>query len=380
MNPIFEREFVGKLVRRFEEKTNLIQVLIGPRQVGKTTGVKQLIKKVTLNTHYASADDLLTSDRNWLIEQWQKALLRGEGTLLIIDEIQKIQNWQESIKALWDKQPGRLKVLLLGSSAMQIQTGVSESLAGRFELTRVYHWTFHELKLAFGYTLDRYLEFGGYPGSVTFEGDFDRWYGYMKDSIVETAIGKDILMSRKVANPALFRQAFEILSGYPAQEISYSKLLGQLQDRGNTDLIKYYIELYNSVFLIYSIHKYSPKLWLSRTSSPKVLPGCPALYALTVRKNTKNRGRVFELAVGVELLQLPGELFFWRERNHEVDFIYKYRNDLFAIEVKSGEKKSSKGLDAFLRIEPHARRIIMTPENFPEFSADPGGFLDRLGV
>lgn len=380
MNPVFEREFVGKLVQRFEEKTNLIQVLIGPRQVGKTTGVKQLIKKVKLNTHYASADDLLTSDRNWLIEQWQKALMRGEGTLLIIDEIQKIINWQETIKALWDKQPGRLNVLLLGSSAMQIQTEVTESLAGRFELTRVFHWTFHELQMAFDYTLERYLNFGGYPGSVEFEKDYDRWYSYMKDSIVEAAIGKDILSNRKVTNPALFRQAFEILCGYPAQEISYTKLLGQLQDRGNTELIKYYLELYSSAFLIYSIHKYSLKHWLSKTSSPKVLPGCPSLYSMTVRKTPENKGRIFELAVGAELLQLPGELFYWRERNHEVDYVYQYRDSIYAIEVKSGIKKSSKGLEAFSKIEPSALRVIITLENFPQFSENPRDFLRRIAI
>lgn len=380
MNPIFEREFVGKLAQRFEEKTNLIQVLIGPRQVGKTTGVKQLIKKVKLNTHYASADDLLTSDRNWLREQWQKALIQGEGTLLIIDEIQKIINWQETIKALWDKQPGRLYVLLLGSSAMQIQSGATESLAGRFELTRVFHWTFHELQIAFDYTLERYLNFGGYPGSVEFEKDYDRWYSYMKDSIVEAAIGKDILNNRKVTNPALFRQAFEVLCGYPAQEISYTKLLGQLQDRGNTELIKYYLELYSSAFLIYSIHKYSPKHWLSKTSSPKVLPGCPALYAMTARKTPENKGRIFELAVGAELLQQPGELFYWRERNQEVDYVYQYRDSIYAIEVKSGEKKSAKGLDAFSKIEPSALRVIITPENFPEFSKNSRDFLRRIAI
>lgn len=117
----------------------LIQVLTGPRQVGKTTGVRQLMAQCSYPQHYANADDVLVSDRSWLLEQWQQALLLGEGALLVVDEIQKVVNWPETIKALWDAQPGRLRVLLLGSSALQIQSGVTESLAGRFELLRVHH-------------------------------------------------------------------------------------------------------------------------------------------------------------------------------------------------------------------------------------------------
>ena len=235
------------------------------------------------------------TDRTWLLEQWQKALLLGDGTLLVIDEIQKIPNWSEILKSLWDKHPRRLRVVVLGSSSLQIQSGLTESLAGRFELTRIYHWTFTELKNAFGYDLERYLLYGGYPGSVAYEGDYDRWYAYLKDAIVEAVIGKDILLNRKVANPALFRQAFEILCRYPAQEISYTKLLGQLQDKGNTDLIKYYMELYAGAFLIYSLEKYSAKGWLTRTSSPKILTACPALHTMTAgprRWRTRSSGDV----------------------------------------------------------------------------------------
>ena len=180
-------------------------------------------------------------NRSWLIEEWQQALLLGEGALLVIDEIQKVRNWSETLKMLWDQQvslgrSGQLRVVLLGSSALQIQSGVTESLAGRFELMRVHHWTFDELRSAFDYDLERFLAFGGYPGAVAFEADPDRWYSYMKDAIVEAVIGKDILHNHRLTKPALFRQAFEILCHYPAQEINYTKLLGQLQDKGNTDL------------------------------------------------------------------------------------------------------------------------------------------------
>jgi predicted AAA+ superfamily ATPase len=382
--PSYERAFVVNLEERFRSREALIQVLIGPRQVGKTTGVKQLLERRQAPFCYANADDLLVSDRTWLLEQWQKALALGDESLLIIDEIQKVPNWAETIKGLWDSKPARLQVLLLGSSALQLHSGLKESLAGRFELTRVLHWRYAELRHAFGYDLTRYLTFGGYPGAVPFENDADRWYAYMKESIVEAVIGKDILQNRKVANPSLFRQAFEILCHYPAQEISYSKLLGQLQDRGNTDLVKYYIELYGGAFLIHALQKYSAKAWLVRSSSPKMIPSCPALHTMAVgtmdATDPEQRGRVFELAVGAELLQLPGEVFYWREKQAEVDFVYQYQGRLHAIEVKSGRKKSAKGLDSFLEKFPTATRTIITPENFPQFSENPRNFLAQLAA
>ena len=378
----YERPFVAQLERRLSGAPPLIQVLVGPRQVGKTTGLRQLLARISGNYHYANADDQLVSDRSWLLAQWQKALALGDGTLLVIDEIQKIPNWSEAIKSLWDKQPRRLPVVLLGSSSLQIQSGLTESLAGRFELTRIYHWTYTELREAFGYDLERYLLYGGYPGAVAFEDDHDRWYAYLKDAIVEAVIGKDILQNRKVANSALFRQAFEILCRYPAQEISYTKLLGQLQDKGNTDLIKYYLELYAGAFLIFSLEKYSAKSWLTRSSSPKILPACPALYTMTAGPralaDAEQRGRVFELAVGAELLQLPGELFYWREKNAEVDFVVRYQGRLYALEVKSGRKKSTKGLEAFMAHFPDASPAIVDPDTFLRLAEDPGKFLAGL--
>lgn len=382
--PIFERSFVSLLERRLGGDSPLIQVLVGPRQVGKTTGVRQLLGRFQRPFFYANADGVLVSDRNWLLEQWQKALALGEGALLVVDEIQKIPNWAEGIKAFWDARPGQIRVLLLGSSSLQLQSGLTESLAGRFELTRVYHWTFAEMHAAFDHSLEQYLSFGGYPGAVRFEEDLERWYAYMKESIVEAVIGKDILQNRRVANPALFRQAFEILCHYPAQEISFTKLLGQLQDRGNTDLVKYYIELYGGAFLLYALQKYSAKEWLARSSTPKMLPACPALYTMASGKMDENdserRGRVFELAVGAELIQFPGELFYWREKQAEVDFVFKSHGKLYTIEVKSGRKKSAKGLDAFLEKFPNARRIVITPENFLQFSQERLAFLEKLVI
>jgi predicted AAA+ superfamily ATPase len=384
MTKLYERSFVAQLDKRLSAGQPLIQVLIGPRQVGKTTGVKQLLSRYPYATHYANADDILTTDRTWLIEQWQKALLSGKKTLLVIDEIQKVSNWSETVKSLWDNAPKALRVIILGSSSLQLQKGLTESLAGRFELIRTHQWTFDELKCAFKYDLDRYLMYGGYPGAVAYENEFDRWYAYLKDSIIESVVGKDILLNHKVGNPALFRQAFEILCRYPAQEISYTKLLGQLQEKGNTDLVKYYIELYSGAFLIHPLEKYSAKNYLSRGSSPKMLVSCPALYTMhegpQVLADPEKRGRIFEAAVGTQLLQLPGDLYYWREKQKEVDFVYKYQGLIYAVEVKSGRRKLSRGLNAFMEKFPNAHPVIITPENFAQFSENSRNFLDSIAV
>ncbi len=380
----YERSFVAQLEQRISSGQPLIQVLTGPRQVGKTTGVKQLRARYPGSAHYANADDVLNADRTWLMGEWQKALLMGKKTLLVIDEIQKAANWSETVKALWDRSPKALRVILLGSSSLQLQTGLTESLAGRFELIRTHQWNYDELKAAFKYDLDRYLTYGGYPGAVSYEKDFDRWYSYLKDSIIEAVVGRDILFNRKVGNPALFRQAFEILSRYPAQEISYTKLLGQLQDKGNTDLVKYYIELYSGAFLIHPLGKYAAKSYLTRGSSPKMLIACPALFTMhegpQVLSDHEKRGRIFENAVGIRLLQLPGDLYYWREKQKEVDFIYQYQGRLYAVEVKSGRRKLSSGLNAFLERFPKAYPAIVTMDNFAAFSENPRRFLDTVGM
>ena len=164
MAKVYERLFVAQLEQRISAGKPLSQVLVGPRQVGKTTGVKQLLSRYSGRAHYANADDVLNADRTWLMEQWQKALLLGKKSLLVIDEIQKVTNWSETVKSLWDKAPKALRVILLGSSSLQLQTGLTESLAGRFELIRTYQWNYGELKAAFKYDLNRYLTYGGYPG------------------------------------------------------------------------------------------------------------------------------------------------------------------------------------------------------------------------
>lgn len=380
---LLKRAFVKVLEDRLNESTLLIQVILGPRQVGKTTGV-QMLDSFAEDIHYASADDALSLSADWINEQWQAAKLKSKTPILIIDEIQKVEHWSERIKALWDaekRKKGNLKLVLLGSSSLHLHTGLDESLAGRFEVIRVHHWSFAESHEQFGFTLNEYLQFGGYPESAQFKNDYRRWQVYLKSSIIESVVGKDILRQSGVRKPGLFRQTFEILAAYPAQEVSYTKLLGQLQEKGNTDLVKHYIELYEAAYLFKAIPKYSASVMRQKTSSPKIIPLCPALYSYRSGKSdlesSELKGHIFEAAVGAELTKLPGELFYWKGKA-ELDFVYVYEKQILAIEIKSGRKKSAKGLDEFTSLYPKSKQLFITPENFLQFSKDPEGFLQKL--
>jgi hypothetical protein len=350
--------------------------------VGKTTGIRQLLAKWKGASLYASADEILSAGDGWIREKWQEAILRGPGTLLVLDEIQKAAAWSETLKGLIDgKTAGAPRLAILGSSSLLMQKGLTESLAGRFELTRVNHWGLGELKAAFGYDLPRYLVYGGYPGAVEYERDWGRWYAYLKDSIVETVMGKDIVLHGRVAKPALFRQAFELACRYPAQELSYTKFLGTLQDRGNTELVKHYLDLFASAFLVRTVDKYASRPH-RRLSSPKLLPLCPALAAMHegpgVLQDPAKMGRHFEAAVGAVLSRLPGSLYYWRSGAAEVDWVYVDAGRLIAIEVKSGRKRSPRGLEAFREEFPKARPVFIDRENFAMFDRDPLAFLDKL--
>lgn len=380
---IYKRKFVETLQSRFSEKPfSFIQVILGPRQVGKTTGVQLFLEGYKKPYFYVSADDLVAPGREWLIEQWQKAKELGDGTLLIIDEIPKVTNWSETIKNLWDKQKlkeeKRIQLLLLGSSSLSIQRGLTESLAGRFELIRTYHWDFLETKEYVNWNLDQYLQYGGYPGAYGLIAQEERWRNYVLSSIIEPVINKDILNFSNIKNPSLFRQAFEVIAGYPAQEISYNKLLGQLQDKGNTDLIKHYIEMYEGAFLFCKIEKYSRKKHLTKGSSPKILPMSPCFYTLLGQiYGEDKKSRIFEATVGASLLQESGRLYYWREGNIEVDFIFENNSGLYAVEVKSGRKKRGGALTAFCNSFPKAKPIFVDTNNYEAFLNNPSEFLKK---
>ncbi|MEZ4705260.1 MAG: ATP-binding protein [Bdellovibrionota bacterium] len=360
--------FVRDLEKRLQESDPLIQVVVGPRQVGKTTGVQLLLSAHEKTFHYVSADGVIAKDPAWITEQWVLAQSKGSETLLVIDEIQKVENWSEAIKNLWDKQVShkkKLKVILLGSSSLSIQKGLTESLAGRYFLHRVWHWSPRESQDAYNLSFDQYLCFGGYPGSYRFISEPHLWLRYVRDSIIDSVIGRDILSLVRVKSPALFKQCFDLACANATQEISYNKLLGQLQDRGNIELIKNYLAHLEAAFLIKTLHKFSSTPLTRKASSPKILPLCPALYSVTLDAHLDQEqiGRAFELYVGTSLLRKPGQLFYWRERNHEVDYVYTHQKEIIALEVKSGRVRRTSGLHEFSKKFPHAQLKIITKEN-----------------
>lgn len=365
--PLFKRDVTLTLQDRLLEKPRSIQVAIGPRQVGKTTAIKQLLADWGTSHHYAAADLPAPPEPAWIIEEWNRArgLLEKNGAVvLVLDEVQKVLRWSEVVKKLWDedRSEGRdLRVVILGSSSLMIQKGLTESLAGRFELIRFHHWQFEECQRCFGWNLDQYLFFGGYPGAVPYLPDENRWAAYVKDSLIESAISKDILLLHPIEKPVLLRKLFTLACEYGGQILSYNKMLGQLTDAGNTVTLAAYKRLLEAAFLIAGLEKFSGSQIKSRSSSPKWLPLNNALMTSLsglsfkhAREDLQTWGRIVECAVGAHLLAAGTEkgvdLFYWREGNYEVDYVLRQGRALAAIEVKSGSKKiHASGLENFAR-------------------------------
>jgi predicted AAA+ superfamily ATPase len=343
------------------EPLNFIQVLIGPRQVGKTTAVTAIAKQWQGPVHFESADAPTPPGPDWLNLQFDIAEQSGTGTLLIIDEIQKISGWSEVVKRRFDRIRSKrfLKIVLLGSASLSLQKGLTESLAGRYELIHAHHWSFAECRQAFGWSLATYLAFGGYPAPVDLITTHDRWRRFMRESIIEPVLGRDIQGAVRIDKPALFRRSLEVAMNYPAQTISLQKFLGQLQEGGNVSTLKHYLELLEGAFLIKVLSKYSKGAIATRASSPKILPLAPALIHAfqspdKLQSDPAWRGRVFESVIGAHLATLPGDLYYWSHGKHEVDFVHEYDGVLTAYEVKSGAPGSVAGLTHFKKLYPHA--------------------------
>jgi len=389
------RDFKGLLERRLLDlerlppSANLLQVLLGPRQVGKTTAVQQISKTWQGPVVFASADLPFAPAQEWVTAQWQKArAYQNNKTLLILDEIQKVPNWSSIVKVLIDEERQRrsgMRVVLLGSASWTIEEGLGDSLAGRFEITRAYHWTYQECANAFRWDLNKFLKFGGYPVPAQFIDDPDRWQRFILDSIVEPMLSKDILPLKQIAKPALFRQTFALAMSYPAQEIAVNKLLGQLQDRGNSTTIKNYLDLMVSGYAIRLLEKYSTRPLSKKSSSPKLIPLCSALvHAFTqpglVDEDNDWFGRMFENAIGAHLCKGFSEVSYWREGNDEVDFVVAIDRQVIAIEVKSGRKKSISGLLKFKSKFSGSKTVLMDLELGEKFllGPDPKKFLMNL--
>jgi len=379
----FERSLVPLLVREFEKQQPVFQVLTGPRQVGKTTIAQQVMDKLPFPSVYASADSPLPPGPEWIETQWRRAEVEadrsGGAVLLVLDEVQKVRGWSESLKSKWDaaRRTSRdIRLLVLGSSALLIQAGLSESLTGRFFLHRCSHWTFQECAGAFGWDLPRWLYFGGYPGAAAFSDDERKWKRYVTDSLIETVLAHDVLQLQKITKPTLLRHLFALAATFPAQILSYNKMLGQLQDAGNTTTLAHYLRLLETAFLISGLELFSRGSVRKRGSSPKLLLWNNALVnALSNRSfnesiaDTSWWGRLVENAVGGHLVNnlypVDYSITYWRHGDNEVDFVIARGTELFAIEVKSGRSGKVSGLDAFRARYPDARLMVVGGNGIP---------------
>ena len=375
---MYQREQYSTLYERIAEPRRFIQVVAGPRQVGKSTLVKQVISALTIPYTMESADGVGETNGEWISSVWegvrQQMLFRNEKEhLLVIDEIHKVNNWSEIVKREWDSDTfadRNIKVVILGSSRLLLKKGLTESLMGRFELIRMPHWNYREMHEAFGWDINQYIYFGGYPGGATLIGNERRWRGYVTDAIIAPSIEKDVILTSTIYKPALMRNLFELGCTYSGEELSLNKVLGQLQDAGNVTTLSNYLTILNECHLLGGLQKYARDKARKYNSVPKFQVYNSALLSALNGKSyeqaftdSKQWGRWVETAVGAYLINnadLVGyKLFYWREAANEVDYILERQGETIAIEVKSGHRTTNKGLPLFReRFNPRHAIIV----------------------
>lgn len=392
---MIRRKIFSKLADRLVEKRRFIQILAGPRQVGKTTLARQVLQSYPHPWIYGSADDPAIKDRDWVFQQWDLARQKAKQgpALLVLDEIQKIPGWSDGVKSLWDADTHAgcdLRVLLLGSSPLLIQSGLAESLAGRFEQIVAPHWSYSEMREAFGWDLDTCIFYGGYPGAAELVAEPERWRRYVNESLVETSISRDILLMTRVDKPALLRRVFQLACDYSGQILSYQKMLGQLLDAGNTTTLAHYLDLLKGAGLVGGIQKFSGTKIRQRGSSPKLQVFNTALPTAInawdfekIRCDGTRWGRLVESAAGAHILNsLAGSdvsVTYWREAGVEVDFVLQRGTSLVGLEIKSGAPRQARSGLAHFRKDFQARAAIlvgqggMPLEEF--FTTDPKEWL-----
>jgi uncharacterized protein len=401
----------AKLKSRLSETVRLINILAGPRQVGKTTIVRDIIPPNSPKGFYVSVDEepntstMLVGqssneisppqkrDADWLRFYWQEARDRAnkwrahclemsgqakldaktEPYVFAIDEIQKIEQWSDVVKGLWDADRANninMHVVLLGSAPLLMQKGLSESLAGRYEVIHVNHWGFTEMQQAFDFSLEQYIYFGGYPGSASFIGDESRWRNYVRESLIQPNIEKDILQMVRIKNPMLLKQLFELGCHYSGQELSLTKMISALNEAKHTETLADYLGLLAQAKLLAGLQKYAVQEVRKRNSAPKLNVFNTALmsaiqdYSFAEAQADRSYwGRLVESSVGAHLLNTcdgDTQVHYWRDGSDEVDFILTKGSKLTAIEVKSALKPvSAKGLKLFAQHYPSAKPILV---------------------
>ncbi len=384
MNMII-RSQSNDLIMRLQEPRRTIQVVAGPRQVGKTTLVKQVLQQLSTPSRFFNADGVEPDDKDWIAARWEevRALMhfnQYQEMVLVIDEAHKINNWSEQVKREWDADTFNdvnIKVVLLGSSRLLLKKGLTESLAGRFEILPMTHWSFQEMQEAFGWDINQYVYFGGYPGSAPYVNNEARWRKYMRESIIAPAIEKDVLQTTYIYKPALMHQLFHLGCAYSGELLSYNKMLGLLQDAGNATTLVNYLEVLGESKLLTGLPKYVKDASRKYRTIPKLQVYNNALLtALTegvsyekVFTDPQLWGRWVESAVGCYLLdkadELDCDLFYWREDNEEVDFVLRRADKLLAIEVKSGKRQSNSGLSTFRQMYNPQHSLVVGGQALP---------------
>lgn len=370
-----ERALVQDLRDRLGRRTQLIQIVVGPRQVGKTTIAQSVGQRWPGPVRYAAADLPLPPGPEWIETHWELARreLKGEPVLLILDEVQKVPRWSEVVKGLWDDDRRRsrpVRVILVGSSALLLSRGATQSLAGRFFLNRCLHWSYAECRDAFDWDLERWIYFGGYPGAARLIDRENEWRAYVADALIEAVLTRDVIAMHPVTKPALMRHLFVLATRFPAQILSFNKMLGQLQEAGNATTLAHYLRLLETAFALSGLERYSPGQARSRGSSPKLVFWNNALVnAMNPRSFQETRadpvlwGRLVENAVGAHLLNhlqgLPYEASYWRQADLEVDYIVRSGRSVSALEVKSGRPRPTSGLPAFRKRHPRSRVLVV---------------------
>ena len=363
---MYKRTQYDDLISRLSESRDKIQTISGPRQVGKSTMVRQVLQDITIPYLSVSADNIPKTGTSWIGEMWATARARMTATktdeyLLVIDEVHKLDNWSEAVKKEWDEDTRNgvnIKVVLLGSSRLLLKDGLTESLAGRYELIRMPHWSYNEMHNAFGMDVNQYIYFGGYPGGAGYIHDERRWRRYIKDSIIAPAIERDVLMTKMIYKPELMRRLFDLGCVYSGKELSLNKMLGQLQEAGNVTTLAGYLTTLSEARLLCGLQKYAQDDARKYNSIPKLMAYNTALLSaqtsttfLKTYTTPQEWGRWVESAVGTYLLSQADEydykLYYWREKDDEVDFVIEYGGQTIAIEVKSGKRSTNNGLSVF---------------------------------
>jgi len=385
------------LKTRLSDPVHFINLLAGPRQVGKTTIIRDIVSADPAQGYYVSVDDEPTNtynqlttisppqrkDQSWLIFHWQEARNRAatwlktsqsnQAFIFAIDEIQKIEHWSDIVKGLWDADRVNgvpIHVVLLGSAPLLMQKGLSESLAGRYETLPVSHWGFDEMQQAFGLSLEQYIYFGGYPGSAWLIKDETRWRRYVRDSLIQPNIEKDILQLVRIKHPMLLKQLFELGCHYSGQELSLTKMIDAIIEAKHTETLADYLNLLTETKLLAGLQKYAGQEVRKRNSAPKLNVFNTALmsalqdYSFAEAQADRSYwGRLVESSIGAHLLNTRDEdtkLYYWREGNQEVDFVLAKGRKLTAIEVKSAPKPVvSNGLNVFAEKYPHVRKLLV---------------------